>query len=402
MGPITEANSYYSSLYKFFLDLEVGGVDIIPEWLAYFLAGFLVIFSIVNAVVIITTVATWAERRLIGRFHNRLGPNRWGPFGLFTPIADAVKLLGKEDTRPEGVDSWIFNMAPIVFIVPTILVFAVIPIGENTYIANLNIGLLFIVAVTTVGTLGMFMGGWASGNRFSLFGAMRAVASLISYEVPMVLSIVGVVLLSGSLSMVAVVEAQTIPFIFLQPLGFFIFFAAASAEMNRSPFDVVEAESEIIAGYHTEYSGMKWGTFQLAEFIAPFGVSAILVTMFLKGWEGPVLPSHLWFFLKVCFFWFIMLWIRATLPRLRIDQIMAFAWKILFPLSVLNLFVTALELLIWQDPTVSELWMMAGINWTIAIGCLVVISRAGRRRISTRPMLFARSEISYNQSGEVN
>ncbi|MCH2525675.1 MAG: NADH-quinone oxidoreductase subunit NuoH [Dehalococcoidia bacterium] len=402
MGPITEANSYYSSLYKFFLDLEVGGVDIIPEWLAYFLAGFLVIFSIVNAVVIITTVATWAERRLIGRFHNRLGPNRWGPFGLFTPIADAVKLLGKEDTRPEGVDSWIFNMAPIVFIVPTILVFAVIPIGENTYIANLNIGLLFIVAVTTVGTLGMFMGGWASGNRFSLFGAMRAVASLISYEVPMVLSIVGVVLLSGSLSMVEVVEAQTIPFIFLQPLGFFIFFAAASAEMNRSPFDVVEAESEIIAGYHTEYSGMKWGTFQLAEFIAPFGVSAILVTMFLKGWEGPVLPSHLWFFLKVCFFWFIMLWIRATLPRLRIDQIMAFAWKILFPLSVLNLFVTALELLIWKDPTVSELWMMAGINWTIAIVCLVVISRAGRSRISTRPMLFARSEISYNQSGEVN
>ena len=402
MGPITEANSYYSSLYKFFLDLEVGGVDIIPEWLAYFLAGFLVIFSIVNAVVIITTVATWAERRLIGRFHNRLGPNRWGPFGLFTPIADAVKLLGKADSRPEGVDSWIFNMAPIVFIVPTILVFAVIPIGENTYIANLNIGLLFIVAVTTVGTLGMFMGGWASGNRFSLFGAMRAVASLISYEVPMVLSIVGVVLLSGSLSMVEVVEAQTIPFIFLQPLGFFIFFAAASAEMNRSPFDVVEAESEIIAGYHTEYSGMKWGTFQLAEFIAPFGVSAILVTMFLKGWEGPVLPSHLWFFLKVCFFWFIMLWIRATLPRLRIDQIMAFAWKILFPLSVLNLFVTALELLIWKDPTVSELWMMAGINWTIAIVCLVVISRAGRSRISTRPMLFARSEISYNQSGEVN
>tara|TARA_B100001123_G_scaffold150825_1_gene174400 strand:- start:441 stop:1649 length:1209 start_codon:yes stop_codon:yes gene_type:complete len=402
VGPITEANSYYSSLYKFFNDLELAGVDIIPEWLAYFLAGFLVIFSIVNAVVIITTVATWAERRLIGRFHNRLGPNRWGPFGLFTPIADAVKLLGKEDTRPEGVDSWIFNMAPIVFIVPTILVFAVIPIGENTYIANLNIGLLFIVAVTTVGTLGMFMGGWASGNRFSLFGAMRAVASLISYEVPMVLSIVGVVLLSGSLSMVEVVEAQTIPFIFLQPLGFFIFFAAASAEMNRSPFDVVEAESEIIAGYHTEYSGMKWGTFQLAEFIAPFGVSAILVTMFLKGWEGPVLPSHLWFFLKVCFFWFIMLWIRATLPRLRIDQIMAFAWKILFPLSVLNLFVTALELLIWKDPTVSELWMMAGINWTIAIVCLVVISRAGRSRISTRPMLFARSEISYNQSGEVN
>ncbi len=402
MGPITEANSFYSSLYEMFTGLKIAGVYIIPEWLAYFLAGFLMVFAIINTVVIITTVATWAERRLIGRFHNRLGPNRWGPFGLFTPVADAIKLLGKEDTRPEGVDSWVFNMAPIVFIVPTLLVFAVIPVGENTYVANLNIGLLFIVAVTTIGTLGMFMGGWASGNRFSLFGAMRAVASLISYEVPMVLSIVGIVLLTGSLSMVDVVEAQTIPFIFLQPLGFFIFFVAASAEMNRSPFDVVEAESEIIAGYHTEYSGMKWGTFQLGEFIAPFGVSAILTTMFLKGWEGPVLPSHLWFFIKVFFFWFILLWIRATLPRLRIDQIMAFAWKILFPLSVLNLFVTALEVLIWENPTITQLWTMAAINWAIALGSLVLLSRAGRSKISTRAVRFGRSEIVHDKSGKVN
>jgi NADH-quinone oxidoreductase subunit H len=298
-----------------------------------------------------------------------------------------VKLLTKEDTRPEGVDPWIFNLAPLVFIMPVILVFAVIPFGKNTYVANLNIGILFIIAVTTVPTIGMFMAGWGSGNRYSLFGAMRGVAQLISYEVPMVLSIVGVLLLAGSLSLVDMVEAQTIPFIFVQPLGFFIFAVAASAEMNRSPFDIVEADSELVAGFHTEYSGMKWGTFQLAEFIAPFGTAAIIATLFLKGWEGPFLPSHLWFFIKMSFFWLILLWIRATLPRLRVDQIMGFAWKFLFPLSIVNLFVTATEVLIWKDPTVAELWLMSGINWVIAIGGLVLFSHLAGDKITTRPPL---------------
>ena len=258
-----------------------------PSWLAYFLAGFIIVFVVVNAVVIVTTLGTWVERRVIGRIQSRLGPNRWGPWGLLTPVADALKLLTKESTRPSGVDPWIYNLAPLVFIMPVILVFAVIPFGKNTYVANLNIGILFIIAVTTVPTMGMFMAGWASGNRYSLFGAMRGVAQLISYEVPMVLSIVGVVLLAGSLSMVDIVEAQKVPFIFVQPLGFFIFAVAASAEMNRSPFDIVEADSELVAGFHTEYSGMKWGTFQLAEFIAPFGTSAIIATLFVQGWEGP-------------------------------------------------------------------------------------------------------------------
>jgi NADH-quinone oxidoreductase subunit H len=367
--------------------LTFWGVSPVPSWLAYFLAGFLIVFIVVNAVVIVTTLGTWVERRLIGRIQSRLGPNRWGPWGLLTPVADAVKLLTKEDTRPEGVDPWIFNLAPLVFIMPVILVFAVIPFGKNTYVANLNIGILFFIAVTTVPTIGMFMAGWGSGNRYSLFGAMRGVAQLISYEVPMVLSIVGVLLLAGSLSLVDMVEAQTIPFIFVQPLGFFIFAVAASAEMNRSPFDIVEADSELVAGFHTEYSGMKWGTFQLAEFIAPFGTAAIIATLFLKGWEGPFLPSHLWFFIKMSFFWLILLWIRATLPRLRVDQIMGFAWKFLFPLSIVNLFVTATEVLIWKDPTVAELWLMSGINWVIAIGGLVLFSHLAGDKITTRPPL---------------
>jgi NADH-quinone oxidoreductase subunit H len=396
--PFREANSFYRNVYDLFAEWSFWGVSPIPDWLAYFLAGFLIVFAVVNVVVIVTTIGTWAERRLIGRFQSRLGPNRWGPWGLLTPIADAIKLLSKEDTRPEGVDRWVFNLAPLIFILPPILVFAVIPFGKNSYIADLNIGILFIIAVTTVPTIALFMAGWASGNRYSLFGAMRGVAQLVSYEVPMVLSIVGVLLLAGSLSMVDIVEAQRLPFIILQPLGFFIFLLAISAEMNRSPFDIVEADSELVAGFHTEYSGMKWGTFQLAEFIAPFGAAAIITTIFLKGWEGPVLPSHLWFFLKVCLVWFVLLWIRATLPRLRVDQIMALAWKFLLPLGLLNIFVTAAEVLAWEDPTTVELWYMVGINWTVAIVCLAVASHLASDKLTTRPPL---TPVSGGQRREI-
>ncbi|MCH2507781.1 MAG: NADH-quinone oxidoreductase subunit NuoH [Dehalococcoidia bacterium] len=382
--PFKEANAFYGNIYQFLADLTIFGVSPIPDWLAYLIAGFLIVFSVINTVVIITTLGTWVERRLIARFQSRLGPNRWGPWGLFTPIADAVKLLSKEDTKPDGVDSWVFNLAPLMFIVPPILVFAVIPYGHNAYISNLNIGILFIIAVTTVPTVAMFMAGWGSGNRYSLFGAMRGVAQLVSYEVPMVLSIVGVLLFVGSLSMVDIVERQFVPFILVQPLGFLIFFIAISAEMNRSPFDIVEADSELVAGFHTEYSGMKWGTFQLAEFIAPFGAASIMTTLFLKGWEGPILPGPLWFFLKVGLVWFILLWIRATLPRLRVDQIMGLAWKFLFPLGLINLFVTAAEVLAWGEPTGGEIWLMAGINWTITVACLVISSHLVSAKLSTR------------------
>jgi len=259
-------------------------------------------------------------------------------------------------------------------IVPALLILSVIPFGENLFLIDINVGLLFLLAVTSITSLGIFMAGWSSGNRYAMLGSMRGVAQLISYEVPMVLSVVGVLLLAGSMSLADIVEAQRIPFLALQPLGFLIFISAASAELNRSPFDTIEAESEIIAGYHIEYSGMKFGIMQLAEFAGVVILAATLSTLFLSGWQGPFLPSPIWFLVKVFFFLFLMIWIRATLPRLRIDQIMGFAWKVLFPLSILNIFVTAIEVLLWKNPTLTQLWAMAAVNWAIAIVAVLLLS----------------------------
>ena len=370
------------------------------EWVAFLVAAFSIVMLLLNVFLVLVMLYTWLERRLLGRFQARLGPNRAGPFGLLQPVADAIKLLTKEDLVPEGVDRLVFNLAPIVMLVPVLLVLAVLPFGEGSFLANINIGILFIIAVTSVSTLGMFMAGWASGNRYAMFGGMRAVAQLISYEIPVVLSIVGILLFTGSLSMVAIVEAQRIPFILLQPLAFFIFIAGSSAEMNRSPFDLVEADSEIIAGYHIEYSGMKFGMFQLAEFAAVLTTSGVMATLFLKGWEGPLLPSHLWFLIKVFFFAFLLIWVRATLPRLRIDQVMAFAWKFLFPLSLLNIFVTAAEVLVWEEPTTAQLWTMAGINLVVTLVAIVVFSkmvklqppRPARRAVPPSPTAAATQE----------
>ena len=354
------------------------------EWVAFLIAGVAIVMLVVNGFMVLATLYTYMERRLLGRFQNRLGPNRTGPFGLLQPIADAIKLLTKEDLVPEGADRWVFNLAPIVMFVPVLLVLAVIPFGEASFVADLNIGILFVVAVTSVNTLAMFMAGFASGNRYAMFGGMRAVAQLISYEIPLVLSIVGVLLLTESLSLVSIVEAQRIPFILLQPLAFFIFVAGASAEMNRTPFDTVEAESEIVAGYHTEYSGMKFGIFQLAEFGAVLTTSGIIVTLFLKGWEGPFLPSHLWFLIKVFFVAFLFIWVRATLPRLRIDQVMGFAWKFLLPLSLINIFVTATEVLLLDTEKLKDLWVMAGINMVVAVVGIVAFSNVVRLRAPVR------------------
>ena len=350
------------------------------EWAAFLIAALSIVMLLVNAFLVLTMLYTYLERRLLGRFQARLGPNRTGPFGLLQPVADAIKLLTKEDLVPEGADRLLFNLAPILMLVPVLLVLAVLPFGKNSFLADLNIGILFVVAVTSVTTLAVFMAGWASGNRYAMFGGMRAVAQLISYEIPVVLSIVGILLIVGSLSMVDIVEAQRIPFILLQPLAFFIFIAGSSAELSRSPFDLAEAESEIIAGYHIEYSGMKFGLFQLAEFAAVLVTSGVMATLFLKGWEGPVLPSHLWFLIKVFFFAFIMIWLRATLPRLRVDQVMAFAWKFLFPLSLINIFVTAVEVLVWEEPTTAQLWAMAGINFLVMVVGIILFSHIIRLR----------------------
>ena len=386
MGPVLQENVMYRLVYEF-LDgllhrfLSAPLADSLA-WLVYVVTALVLILVVVNAIMVVTSVFTWGERRMIGRFQHRIGPNRWGPFGMLQPVADGIKLILKEDIIPEGADRWVFNLAPIVLFAPALVMVAVIPFGADTYLVNLNVAVLYVIAVGTVETLGIFMAGWASGNRYALFGAMRAVAMLISYEVPLVLSVVGVLMLAGSMSLVAVVEAQTLPFFLLQPLGFLVFLIAVTAEVNRPPFDLAEAESEIVAGYYTEYSGMKFGVLFLGEVVSLVVASAFATALFLKGWEGWFfLPSHVWFFLKWLLVISLVVWVRATVPRLRIDQMLAFAWKLLFPLSILNILVTAVEVLLLPEPTLGQLWALVGINVGVAAVAIVVLANIlGHRR----------------------
>ena len=306
----------------------------------------------------------WFERRGLGRFQVRLGPNRAGPFGLLQPVADAIKVLTKEDIIPAKGDKWVYWLAPVVAFVPALMIFAVVPFHDGALLADLNIGILYVVAVSSVGVVGIFMAGWASNNKYSLIGAMRAVAQMVSYEIPLALSIIGVVLIAGSLSMNSIVEAQDIPFILLQPLGLIIYFLAACAESNRTPFDLLEAESEIVAGFHIEYSGMKFAMFYLVEYCEVLAISAIITTLFLGGWRGPLLPPFLWFLIKVFGVFFLIFWVRSTIPRLRIDQVMAFAWKCLLPLALINLVITGIEVIALPP---ALLWTVIFLNLAIVV-----------------------------------
>ena len=357
--------------------------------LDYFLSGFIIMFILVNGLLLGAAIYVWAERRILGRFQNRLGPNRWGPFGLLQPIADLIKLLTKEDLIPRGADRIAFSLVPIIMVSPVILMLAVVPFAKNTVLADLSIGILFIIAVSSVSTLAIFMGGWSSGNRYAMFGAMRGVAMLISYEIPVVLSLVGVVLITGSMRMTDVVNAQTLPFLLGQPLGIFVFMLGISAELNRTPFDLVEAESELTAGFHTEYSGIKFMLIQMGEFGGVLAASAVMATLFLGGWSGPFLSGQigaLWFLLKIVFFVFLFIWIRATFPRLRVDQIMAFAWKFLFPLSLINLFATTIEVYFLRDDATGaisrgDLGIMTAINLVLAVAAISVFANAIKEKV---------------------
>jgi len=397
-----DKNALFANLNEIFLDL-------LPEslsWMAYLGTGLTIILIMVNAVLMLTAFGTYMERRVLGRFQTRLGPNRVGPFGLLQPLADLLKLITKEDLRPESADKITFFLAPVLMVTSMLAVVAVVPFGKDSFLADLNIGVLYLVGIPTIATVSMFLGGWGSGNRFALLGAARAVAMLISYEVPMIVSLAGILILAGSMSLVDVVQAQQIPFILLQPIAFFVFLVSASAEMNRSPFDLMEAESELTAGFHTEFSGMRFGLLQLAEFGEVVVTSAILATLFLRGWENPfipsdwqqVLPPQIWLIGKMLFFTLIFTWIRATLPRMRIDQVMAFAWKVLFPLALINMFVTAALVVAWPDPTYTQLWMMVGVNWAVAIGCLTgyTLSRGRHRQKPTESVRLVQlpSEVS--------
>ena len=361
--------------------------NVLPCGLSYVVAGLAMMMILVNGVLVGAGLFSWVERRLIGPFHNRIGPNRWGPFGLLQPMADLVKLLTKEDLTPKSADRLLFAIVPVAMLAPVILTMAVVPFAKDTALANLNVGVLYILAVTSITSVAIFMAGWASDNRYAMFGASRGVAVLISYEVPVVMSLLGVVLLAGSMSLDDVVSAQNVPFLLVQPMAFFVFLAGISAELNRTPFDLAEAESELIAGFHTEYSGVKFALIQAAEFGAVLTSSAVIVTLFLSGWSGPFSEyfGWAWFLLKIGVLAFMFSWVRATLPRLRIDQLLAFAWKFLLPLSIINLFATALEVYFLRDDAgtlaTSDLWVMAGINFGVAFACLIIFGTLIKEKV---------------------
>ncbi|MFN8671270.1 MAG: NADH-quinone oxidoreductase subunit NuoH [Candidatus Sericytochromatia bacterium] len=317
----------------------------------------LIVPTLAIASLVLTTVflLIWWERRLIAFVQVRLGPNRLGPAGLFQSFADALKVMLKEDIVPRDADQILFSLAPVLVFVPGLLVYSLVPVGNGMVVSNVGAGLFLFFSISSLTTLGIMMAGWASNNKYSLMGGIRAVAQAISYEIPLLLSLVGVILLTGSLSIVDVVEKQDIWNIIKQPVAFFIFFTCSLSEVNRIPFDLPEAESELVSGYNTEYSGFKFAMFFLAEYINTFTLGALCTTLFFGGWRFPFdsylgevgiqLTNQLgliWFFIKTMFFFSVVVWIRGTLPRVRADQLMAFAWKYLLPLALANILVTAL------------------------------------------------------------
>jgi len=322
----------------------------LPATVADIVMMLISMVTIVLVLVVIFLGLLYAERKVIARIQDRYGPNRAGPLGILQSVADMIKMFTKEDIVPEKADRAVHLLAPLVAVVPVLLAFAVIPFGRGMIGRDLNIGILYIVAVTSSVSIAIIMAGWGSNNRYSLLGGMRAIAQLVSYEVPMALSILVAVMLAGSLSMQKIVEAQGGPgsvglgwYVFLFPVGpvaFLTYFISAVAETNRSPFDLPEAESEIVAGYHTEYSGLKWGLFMMAEYLSMVAQACVVTVLFLGGWQGPILPSYVWFFLKLSAIIFVFMWFRGTLPRFRVDQLMGFAWKVLVPIALLNIFVT--------------------------------------------------------------
>jgi len=291
----------------------------------------------------------WLERRLLALWQDRYGPNRVGPFGLLQVVADGVKIFMKEDWVPPFADKPVFILAPAIIMVTVLMSFAVLPVAPGIIISDLNIGLLFVLALSSLGVYSVVLAGWSSNNKYALLGGMRAAAQMISYEVFMGLSLMGVVLLAGSFSLPAIVEAQRkIWFVIPQFLGFVLFLIAGLAETRRTPFDLPEAESELVAGYHSEYSGMKFGMFFVGEYLGVTLISAMITVLFFGGWLGPVLPPIVWFLLKTFFFISFFILLRASLPRPRFDQLMSWGWKVMLPLALVNLVVTGAMVLAWS------------------------------------------------------
>jgi NADH-quinone oxidoreductase subunit H len=394
---------------------------LIEGWLGGFmpLAGVYWTMMVLRAAVlgifalVMFMLMTWIERKGVARIQNRLGPNLAGPWGLFQPLADGIKALTKEDITPADADRLVYNVAPILAAAAAILVYAVIPFGPGLIGADMNIGIFFVMAAGALGIIGILMAGWGSNNKYALLGAFRVVAQLVSYEVPQVLSVVVVVMLAGSMSMITIVEKQPVWFVLVLPIAALISLFSGMAEIGRSPFDLLDAESEIIAGHHIEYSGMKFALFFLGEYVHAFAVSCVIVTLFLGGWRGPdifgLTVPWLWFFVKAVLVFNVMVWARGTLPRLRIDHLMAFNWKFLVPLSLANMIVVALaDRLALALGLAMGTWpwalMLLAFNLALIFAALALVGSSGRRarraaESPVTPVAETQQELAHGAEG---
>jgi NADH-quinone oxidoreductase subunit H len=377
----------FSGIDQFLKDLLIG-LGLQPAFVAVLLkfaaAAVLGTISVSLAIVLI-----WVERKLVARIQDRLGPNRVGPFGLLQTIADAMKLLTKEVLIPDGADRLVFRLAPLLVVASVVAVWAVMPLAPGLIGSDVNVGLLYVISIGAVGTLGVMLAGMSSNNKYALLGAFRTVAQMVSYAVPMILSLLVPTLLAGSMGMAAIVEAQgQFPFLLLAPLAALIFLISSIAEVGRGPFDLLEAESEIVAGYHIEYSGMTFGMFFVGEFVHAFTISALTAVIFLGGWQGPGVQAYpllglLYFVLKTSVVYFIVIWVRGTFPRIRIDQMNAFNWKFITPLALVVLMVTAVvdKLAVGGGFTRLAFHLSAnGIIVLLTLFALRVYARATRQR----------------------
>ncbi len=371
-----------------------------PEWLAQVVSSLLSISAMLGVFLALFALMSLLERKILARIQNRLGPNRVGTFGLLQPVADGIKMLIKEDIVPARADKVVHFLAPIMVAAPPILALGVIPYGRNMTAFAIDGGILFFFAVGSATELAVFMAGWGSNNKFSMLGAMRAIAQMVSYELPLIISVLPVVMIVGSLSPDAIVGAQSgyslnvIPHWFVTtPWGaasFLLFFIAGLVESNRTPFDVPEGESEIVAGHMTEYSGFKYATFFLAEYFGMFAISGLAVTLFLGGWHAPFaflqfIPSWIWFFAKLGVLLFVFIWIRGTLPRMRVDHVMNFAWKFMLPMA----FASVIAAAVWHY----QARQLAGWLWSAAIVAAVYFALSRlletRKRFARRTYRFA-------------
>ena len=308
--------------------------------------------AIIGVILTSAIVFTYAERKVCAFMQVRIGPNRvGGRFGLLQPVADMLKLMSKEDIIPNGCDRVVWSLSPMLLFVPSALIYSFFPFDDGAILADVNVGLFLLIAISSQAVLPFLMGGYASNNKYAMIGGMRTVAQMLSYEAPMAFSLIGVVMLTGSMKMSAIVEAQATHtwFILLQPIAFVIYLITATAETNRTPFDLVEDESEIVAGPFTEYSGMRWALFFLAEYANLLSISILTTTLFLGGWHGPVLPGAVWFWINVLVMIFVFMWFRWTFPRTRIDQMLSFSWKVLLPLALVNMLLTGVGIYLYQS-----------------------------------------------------